>query len=124
MEKVVLIGRGKEIVSQAEEAWRQELAAAPAFVAKRLEFMTPDHHAVRDFAVRELPRRGALTAGVIGDALGLDETRVETVLEELDARLFFLVRDDAGSVRWAFTVTVDETPHRLDLGGGERVFAA
>ena len=124
MENVVLIGRGRQIDSIPEEAWRRELAASPPRIAERLEFMTADHHAVRDFAVRELPRRGALSAGVMGASLGLDEALGAAAIEELDPSLFFLVRDDAGSVRWAFTVTVDETPHRLDLGGGERVFAA
>jgi len=124
VENVVLLGRGRQIESIPEEGWRREVVAAPAQIAERLEFMTSEHHAVRDFAVRELPRRGALTTSVIGESLGLDETRVEALLEELEARLFFLVRDDSGSVRWAFPVTADETPHRIDLGGGERFFAA
>jgi len=124
MENMVLLGRGRKVVELPEAAWRREVAAAPPRIAERLEFMVPEHHAVRDFVVRELPSRGALTAAAIAEPLGLNEARVEALLAELEARLFFLVRGDDGSVRWAFPVTVDETPHRLDLGGGERVFAA
>jgi hypothetical protein len=120
----VLLGRGRKIVELPEETWRREIEAAPPRIAERLDFMSAEHHAVRDFVVRELPSRGALSVAAIGETLGLHEVRVEALLAELESQLFFLVRGDDGWVRWAFPVTADETPHRLDLGGGERVFAA
>jgi hypothetical protein len=52
----------------------------------------------------------------------LDEAQV--VLEELEAQLFFLVRNDRGAVSWAFPVTVDPTPHRLIFHTGEQLYAA
>ena len=91
-----------------------------------LAFMTPAHHAVRNFVVRELPRnRGrALTPAQIASSLRLDTKVVATVLDELEARLFFLVRNGRGEVSWAFPVTCDRTPHELRFSTGERIYGA
>jgi hypothetical protein len=91
-----------------------------------LEFMTPQHHAVRNFVVRELPRnRGrALTPAQISKALRLDSDLTVTLLDDLERHLFFLVRDSRGNVNWAFPVTSDRTPHHLRFSTGERIFAA
>jgi hypothetical protein len=124
MKSGVLVGRGGRILTMPEESWREGVAAAGPRIAERLEFMTAEHHAVRDLVVREMSRGLPLTARTIGEALGMATPRVDALLDELHRRLFFLVRNDDGEVRWAFPVTADVTPHRLDLGGGERVFAA
>jgi len=49
---------------------------------------------------------------------------VKTLLDELERNLFFLVRNGAGDVNWAFPVTSDRTPHRLRFDTGERIFGA
>jgi len=91
-----------------------------------LTFMTPRHHAVRNFVVRELPRNGGrpLSLGQIAKALQLDPQLVTGLLDDLEKHLFFLVRNGRGEVSWAFPVTTDQTPHRLRLSTGERIFGA
>jgi hypothetical protein len=91
-----------------------------------LAFMTPDHHAVRNYAVRELPRnRGkALRPAQLAESLGLDPGVVSGLLDDLERHLFFLVRNGIGEVSWAFPVTSDRTPHRLWFSTGERIFGA
>ena len=91
-----------------------------------LEFMTPQHHAVRNFVVRELPRNHgrALTPAQISKSLRLDADLTVTLLDDLERHLFFLVRDPRGNVRWAFPVTSERTPHHLRFSTGERIFAA
>ena len=91
-----------------------------------LAFMTPAHHAVRNFVVRELPRNHgrALTPAQIATALRLDPKLVATILDELEAHLFFLVRNSRGDVSWAFPVTSDRTPHELRFSTGERIYGA
>jgi len=88
--------------------------------------MTARHHAARNYVVRELPRNQGrpLTAAQIAGALGMDARVVKELLEDLEEHLFFLVRDGAGDVSWAFPVTSDRTPHRLKFSTGERIFAA
>jgi hypothetical protein len=90
-----------------------------------LAFMTQNHHAVRNFVVRELPRRGApLSPTQIALSLRLDAKVVRDLLEDLEKHLFFLVRNASGEVNWAFPVTTDRTPHNLRFSTGERIFGA
>jgi hypothetical protein len=91
-----------------------------------LAFMTPSHHAVRNFVVRELPRNGGkpLSAAQIATALGWKPELVAGLLEDLEKHLFFLVRNGRGAVSWAFPVTCDRTPHRLRFSSGEHIFGA
>ena len=94
-------------------------------MADRLAFMTPGHHRVRDFVVRELPRSGApISPAVVASRLGLRPALVARILDDLERNLFFLVRDRRGAVEWAFPVTAAPTPHRLEFSTGERIFGA
>ena len=45
-------------------------------------------------------------------------------LAELERRLFFLVRNRAGEVSWAFPVTAEVTPHQLTFPSGDRRYGA
>ena len=91
-----------------------------------LSFMTPQHHAVRNFVVRELPRNNgrSLTPAQIARSLRLDPRLTVQLLDDLEKHLFFLVRDRRGDVSWAFPVTSDRTPHALHFSTGERIFGA
>ncbi len=91
-----------------------------------LGFMTPRHHAVRNFVVLELPRNHGrpLLPAQIAAALRLETALVIQLLEDLEKHLFFLVRDRRGNVSWAFPVSSDRTPHRLRFSTGERTYAA
>lgn len=91
-----------------------------------LDFMTPRHHAVRNFAVLQLPRNAGrpLNPSQIANGVGLDSATVIELLDELEAHLFFVVRDVRGDVSWAFPVTSDDTPHALHFSTGERIFGA
>jgi hypothetical protein len=89
-----------------------------------LGFMGEDHHRVRDYAVRELSRAGApMTAETIAQALDLELARVRPILDELEAHLTFLVRNEQGEVTWAYPVSLDATPHRAHLSTGEDAFS-
>ena len=91
-----------------------------------LAFMTPRHHAVRNFVVLELPRNQGrpLSPARIAFALQFDLSVVIQLLDDLERHLFFLVRDARGNVSWAFPVSSDRTPHRLLFSTGERIYAA
>lgn len=91
-----------------------------------LGFMTPRHHAIRNFVVLELPRNHGrpLSPARIAAALELEEALVNRLLDDLEKHLFFLVRDRGGNVSWAYPVASDRTPHGLRFSTGERIFAA
>ena len=121
----ILIGEGPGFRREPENAWREELATVLASPSPRLEFMTRAHHLVRDTVVTELPRHAApLPPVLIADKTALTVSEVEAILAELEAGLFFLSRNAAGAVSWAYPVTAEPTPHRLVFSTGESIYAA
>ena len=121
----VLIGRAREIVEVPWQEWEQGLAGRVPVIQGRLGFMSPDHHLVRNFAVRELPRRGSpMPPEFISGKLGLPLERVISIIEELEKNLTFLYRNEKGEVAWAYPVTVDKTPHEAAFSTGEKLYAA
>ena len=126
MEDTVLIGRGGRLSRVPFGNLQAELSGAPGFFSAKLAFMTQEHHRVRNFAVAELPRNYGkpLPPAEISRRLGLPPARVGEILEELERNLFFLVRNDAGAVNWAFPVCAEQTPHRVRFSTGEQIYAA
>jgi hypothetical protein len=125
MADTVLIGRGDSIVHIPQRDWEEELSSAPQQISQRLEFMSPDHHLVRNFVVRELPRLGRpVSLAEISHALHLTRERTTSIVEDLEKNLFFLARPEGQEVSWAFPVTAEETGHHLVFSTGERLDAA
>jgi hypothetical protein len=107
------------------ELWQQHVQRTAKEIPKVLGFMTEDHHRVRYFVVRELPRIGGpIPPEVIAKELNLSFSKTTEILDELEKNLFFLVRNEKGEVLWAFPVTADSTPHRLTFSTGENINAA
>jgi hypothetical protein len=125
MTDAVLVGRGDAISSIARSDWEQGLSSAPQMISQRLAFMSRDHHLVRNFVVRELPRLGRpIPLADISNALHLTPTRTSSIVGDLEKNLFFLVRGTGEEVSWAFPVTAEETGHQLVFSTGERLDAA
>jgi hypothetical protein len=125
MDGKILIGRGQQILEMPEEAWKKELAQIPEHMQDRLAFMTEAHQRVRYFAVRELgDRQKALEPEYIAKKLNLSLETVQGILEELERKLFFLVRNEQGAVAWAYPVTAERTPHHMTFSTGEQICAA
>jgi hypothetical protein len=121
----ILMGVGREIRPVPDDSFIEGVKGLPARMTTRLAFMSHDHHTVREFVVRELPRRGGpLSPTQIAHGTGLASQRVSAILAELERNLFFLVRDPEGNVTWAFPVTTVRTRHRLTFSTGEKVFGA
>lgn len=121
----VLIGQGDSIREIPRSEWEQELRQVPDHAKNRLDFMSEDHHRIRRLAVVDLARQGTpLGPDYFATQLNLDRDRVVEILDELERKLLFLVRNTEGAVSWAFPVTVDRTPHRLTFSTGERLHGA
>jgi hypothetical protein len=125
MEDKVLLGRGGQILELPESLWKGHLTQVPQHSRDRLSFMTDKHHQVRYFVVRELVNESKpVKPESISEMLDLPLGQVKVILDELESRLFFLVRDEQGAVAWAYPMTVEPTPHRLNFSTGEGLFAA
>jgi hypothetical protein len=125
MNERILMAHGDRITEISRKDWEEGLAAVPGHVSAGLAFMTEEHHRVRNFVVRELPRVGSpLTPEFIAESLTLTVARTKVILDELEKHMTFLFRNEQGAVAWAYPVTVDPTPHRIRFGTGESLYAA
>ena len=122
----LLLGSGGTINRVPDTGLKAVLAKLPESIAARLAFMTPEHHLVRNFAVRELPYENGrpIKLDRLAATLGLPIARVHAIVEDLERHLFFLVRNEGGEISWAFPVTTERTPHRLKFSTGERPHGA
>jgi hypothetical protein len=125
MREPILVGQGRSMLTIPREKWEQGLSTVPHHFEDKLSFMSPEHHLIRYFVVRELPLRGEpLLPEYIAEQVNLPVTRVNTILDDLEQHLTFLFRNTQGMVVWAYPVTVDKTPHALTFSTGECVYAA
>jgi hypothetical protein len=125
MKDSLLLGLWRYLLPVPPAVWKGEVSKGAQDTARRLGFMSEEHHLVRDLVVQELPRRGQpLSPKIIAQDLGLPQSRVVALLDELEKNMTFLFRNQEGAVSWAYPVTVDRTPHRVTFSTGEQVYAA
>lgn len=104
---------------------RRAIASEAARMAATIAFMTPEHHAVRNFAVTEIAATGApVSIRAIADALTLPEEKVRAIVDELESRMVFLWCGDRQAVSWAYPVTSDKTPHRIEYADAKPTYGA
>ena len=122
---MLLLGIWGRLLPIPQIIWQRDVRRGSEAARENLSFMTVDHLRVRDFVVLELPRHGAAMSPIlIAKSLDLSLERVGIILDELEARLTFLFRNEDGDVAWAFPVTAEPTPHRVLLSSGEQIYAA
>jgi hypothetical protein len=125
MSKSALLGFWRHLLPIPRRLWQKQVRAAAHRNEAHLAFMTPAHHQVRNYVVREIARVGRpLPPAEIAQALGLPLAQVVEILADLEAHLTFLYRNPAGEVVWAYPVTAEATPHRVQHSSGERCYAA
>jgi hypothetical protein len=125
MKKSLLLGLGRFLLPVPRPLWQRAIDRSAQAARKSLAFMTTDHHLVRDFVVREMPRLGeAIVPELIARRLKMTLVHVISILDELEENLTFLYRDAHGAVNWAYPVTVEKTPHQIIFNDGEQIYAA
>jgi hypothetical protein len=125
MNESLLLGLWRFLLRIPRPIWQQEVARSVRVSRKSLTFMTTDHHRVRDFVVRELPRlAGPIPPETIARSLNMELEQVVSILDELEKNMTFLYRNEKGAVTWAYPVTVEKTPHRITFSTGEQIYAA
>ncbi len=123
MSSRLLIGLGPYMVPVPRMLWQWQIRRSGH--GKDLDFMSEEHHLVREFVVRELPSVGEpMSPEFIAEKVNLPIERVEDILEDLDKRMTFVCRNEGEAVVWAYPVTAAATPHRVTFSSGEQVHAA
>ena len=125
MAEKVILGKGRHFEEIPRDSWEEKVAIESQHVPAVLDFMTNDHHLVRNLVVEEIARtEKPISAGGISAKLDMPHSKVIAILDDLERNLFFLVRDSRHDVSWAFPVTAETTPHKLTFNTGERPHAA
>jgi hypothetical protein len=121
----LLMGVWRLMVPVPEMVWQGQVVKGAEGTVAKLAFMSEEHHMVRDFVVKEIPRVGEpISPELIAQALDLPLTRVVALLDELEKNMTFLFRNEHGAVTWAYPVTTAQTPHRVAFSTGEQGHAA
>jgi hypothetical protein len=125
MSERLWLGLGRYMLPVPALIWRRRIRQRSDHTRASLAFMTEEHHLVREYVVTALPREGRpLAPEKIANDLHLSSERVVAILDDLEAHLTFVCRDDDGSVAWAYPVTVETTPHHVTFSSGEKLYAA
>lgn len=125
MNNSLLLGFSRYILPIPRIIWQRVVSNSTSDTQNRLDFMTKDHHRVREYVVLELPKVNApISPQQIAESLDLPIDRVNFLLDDLEKHMTFLYRNGEGAVTWAYPVTVDQTPHRVDFSSGEQIYAA
>ena len=125
MSSRLLLGLWRHMIPIPRMVWQRQIERSAQRTKAHLGFMSEEHHLVREFAVRELPKVGEpLSPEFIAEELDLPIARVTSILDELDKHMTFVCRNTQGAVVWAYPVTVEDTPHHVTFSTGEQVCAA
>lgn len=125
MKDSLLLGLWRHLIPVPRGIWQRQIEGSGEHTEANLGFMSEEHHLIRNFVVRELPRVGKpLTSQFIAQKLNMDVRQVTSILDDLENHMTFLFRGDGKAVTWAYPVTTDVTPHRVTLSTGEQVHAA
>ncbi len=120
MKNTMLLGLARYLLPLPPFIWQKRVSGEA-----NLDFMSVDHHRVRDFVVMEIPKVGKpLSPACIAQALDLPADRLSVILDDLEKHMAFLFRNPQGEVEWAYPVTAACTPHHIAFSTGERIDAA
>jgi hypothetical protein len=120
MKDILLLGMSRYLLPIPRFIWQRQVGGKA-----HLDFMSIDHHCVRDFVVMEIPKAGKpLSPDCIAQALDLPPDRLGVILDDLEKHMTFLFRNPQGEVEWAYPVTAARTPHHIAFSSGERIDAA
>ncbi len=125
MKDNLLFGFRRLMIPIPRFIWQGQVRSTAKKTRAHLAALPDEHTVIHYYCVRELPRAGEpLSPESIAQKLHLPVEHVVAALEDLEGRMTFLYRDAEGAVAWAYPVTVDETPHHVTFGTGERIYAA
>jgi hypothetical protein len=120
MKDNLLLGVSRYLLPIPRFIWQRQVSGKA-----NLDFMSADHHRVRDFVVMEIPKTGKpLSPDYIAQALDVPPDRLSVILDDLEKHMTFLFRNPQGEVEWAYPVTAACTPHHVAFSSGERIDAA
>ena len=99
MNNNLLLGLFRCVLPVPRALWQMQVSRNARHLDGGLAFMSAEHHLIRNFVVRELPRVGKpLSPDSIAQNLNLPISQVETILDDLEKHMTFLFRNEEGAV--------------------------
>ncbi len=97
MKNKLVMGIWGDMVSTPPLLWEKEAEKSRKKIETEMDLMSPDHRRAHHCAVRELPRVGKpMAPEFIASELDLPPDRVKVILDDLEKRMTFLVRNEEG----------------------------
>jgi hypothetical protein len=125
MKDNIYLGLGGLFIPIPSSIWRRMVTKNANDAEDNLKFMSADHHEVRDFVVKQIPKVDEpIPAAYIAESLDMRVEEAERIIDDLERGMTFLYRSRPEGVTWAYPVTIDGTPHRVTFNSGEQIFAA
>ena len=125
MKSKVMFGLWRHIINVPASFMENQIARVKIRFEAKSDFMTKEHRLVHHWIVRKIPSVGSpLPPEAAVEELGLPGERVNSILDDLEKGMTFLVRNKQGEVVWAYPVTLEQTPHHLTFHNGKQVYAA
>ncbi len=78
------------------------------------------HHIV----LKMMHARESFTAEVIAGEMGIENGRLEAIVDKLESLKTFVFRSDGRRIDWAYPLSLDNTGFQMSASSGERFFAA
>ena len=90
MTEKILAGKGRHFEEIPRKSWEEEVAIRSQHIPAVLDFMTRDHHRIRNLVVEEIARRERpISARGISEKLDMPHSKVSAILDDLENNLFF-----------------------------------
>ena len=125
MSNELMLGLWRYIIKVPPFLWQKQIAKGKRIFEKEQGALSEEYRRVHHFVVRELPRKGKpLSPEFISDEMGSSVAQVKNALDYLEKRMTFLYRNKKGEVVWAYPVTLEKTPHKINFSTGEKLYAA
>lgn len=125
MKNKLMFGLWRYILNIPPLLWEKQISKAKKKFDVEHAFMTTEHRLVHHYVVKKLPIVGKpLSPEIISEDLKMTLESVKLILDELEKHMTFLFRNSQEDVIWAYPVTVEKTPHRVEFSTGEKLYAA
>ena len=125
MNEKLLLGTGLALKTIPAASWRRFVAQAPIRSQNFQTKITQTHINIRNTVFEAMIRSGkTVPPQSISEILGLGLEEISQALTLLEQGLIFLSRMENGEINWAFPITVEKTPYRVQMETGKTIYAS
>ena len=120
-----LMGIGRFMIPLPQVITASGLKRGVSGAKAKADSLSEEERKIHHFIVRKIAgAKEPITAERVSEELDVPVSRVETIIDKLEAMKTFLYRSNRKGVDWAYPLSLNNTGHRMTAGTGEWFFAA